>query len=440
MRAHRRADGHNPGGWVNWAGNVTFGAERLHRPSSVPELQRLVAGSTRIRALGTGHSFSRIADSPGDLVSLAGLPRLIDVDTARAEVTVGAGLAYGELAVALNAAGLALHNLASLPHISVAGACATGTHGSGEHNGNLATAVTAIQMVTAGGDLVTASRDSDPARFPGMVVGLGALGIVWRLTLAAEPAFQVRQWVYEDLPWAQVTGNFDEIMASGYSVSLFTDWRHARFSQVWLKRRADAAGSVTAEPRWLGGRLADGPRHPVPGMPPDHCTQQLGVPGPWHERLPHFRLEFTPSAGDELQSEYLLPRASAIDGLEALRPVAGRIAPVLRICEVRAIAADRAWLSPSYQRDTVGVHFTWVNDWAAVAPVLSLIEERLAPLDARPHWGKLFRAGPGAVSGLYPRLGDFRQLMRGFDAAGKFRNDLIDRYLSVTGNTQGGVA
>jgi alditol oxidase len=395
----------------------------------VPQLQRLVAGSRRIRALGTGHSFSRIADSPGDLVSLAGLPRLIDVDTARAEVSVGGGLAYGELAVALNAAGLALHNLASLPHISVAGACATGTHGSGEHNGNLATAVTAIQMVTAEGDLVTVSRESDPGRFPAMVVGLGALGILTRLTLAAGPAFQVRQYVYEDLPWARVTGHFDEIVASGYSVSLFTDWRRARFRQVWLKRRADAADSWVAEPRWMGGRLADGPRHPVPGMPPDHCTQQLGVPGPWHERLPHFRMEFTPSSGDELQSEYLLPRAAAIDGLDALRPIAGRMARVLRICEVRAIAADQAWLSPSYQRDTVGLHFTWVSDWAAVAPVLSLVEERLAPLGARPHWGKLFRTSPRAVRGLYPRLGDFRQLMQRFDPAGKFRNDLLDRYL-----------
>jgi alditol oxidase len=422
-----------PGVRTNWAGNVTFSAGCLYQPSSVPQLRQVVAGSKRIRALGTGHSFSRIADSPGDLVSLAGLPRLIDVDTARSEVTVGGGLAYGELAVVLNAAGLALHNLASLPHISVVGACATGTHGSGEHNGNLATAVTAVEMVTAEGDLVTASRESDPGRFPGMVVGLGALGIVSRLTLAAEPAFQVRQHVYEDLPWAQVTGNFDEIVASGYSVSLFTDWRRARFRQVWLKRRAGAADSWAAEPRWMGGRLADGPRHPVPGMPPEHCTQQLGVPGPWHERLPHFRLEFTPSSGDELQSEYLLPRASAIDGLDALRPIAGRMAPVLRICEVRTVAADRAWLSPSYLRDTVAFHFTWVKDWAAVAPVLSLIEERLAPLDARPHWGKLFRTSPRAMPGLYPRLGDFRQLMHCFDPAGKFRNDLIDRYLSVTG-------
>jgi alditol oxidase len=283
-------------------------------------------------------------------------------------------------------------------------------------------------MVTADGDLLTVSRDRDPSRFPGAVVSLGALGIVTRMTLDTVPAFDVRQYVYEDLPLEQVAEHYDEIAGSAYSVSLFTDWRSPRIRQAWLKHRADAVGSRAPEPRWMGGRLADGPRHPVPGMDPAHCTEQMGVPGPWHERLPHFRLEFTPSSGDELQSEYLLPREDAIEGLRALQPIAGRIAPVLRICEIRTIAADDAWLSPSYQRDTVAFHFTWVKDEAAVGPVLGEIEKCLAPVHARPHWGKLFRAGPEAVPGLYPRAGDFRQLMGCYDPAGKFRNELIDRY------------
>ena len=413
---------------TNWAGSVAFGASGFHRPSSVPELQHLVASGRQVRALGTRHSFNRLADTPGDLVSLAGLPRVIEVDTTNASVTVGAGLVYGELAAELNAAGRALRNLASLPHISVAGACATGTHGSGEHNGNLATAVSAATMVTADGDLVTVSRDGDPDRFPGVVVGLGALGIVTRMTLDTLPAFEVRQYVYDDLPLEQVTGHFDEISGSAYSVSLFTDWRGPRFRQAWLKRRTDVTDSWAPEPRWMGGRLADGPRNPVPGMDPAQCTEQLGVPGPWHERLPHFRPELAPGSGDELQSEYLLPRGSAVEGLQALRPIAGLIATVLRICEIRTIAADELWLSPSYQRDSVAFHFTWIKDWAAVKPVLGQIEERLAPMHARPHWGKLFRTGPEAMPGLYPRLDDFRQLMRCYDPAGKFRNGLLDRY------------
>jgi alditol oxidase len=414
---------------ANWAGNVTFSAERFHRPSSRPELQRLVSQARQVRALGSGHSFNRLADTPGDLVTVAGLPPVIEVDTAKSAVMVSASLTYGEVSAALNQAGRALRNLASLPHISVAGACATGTHGSGDRNGNLATSVSAVEMVTADGDVVTASRDADPGRFPGMVVALGALGIVTHLTLDTVPAFDVRQYVYENLPYEQVSEHFDEITSSAYSVSLFTDWRNPWFRQAWLKRRADAVDAWAPGPHWMGGRLADGPRNPVPGMPAANCTGQLGVPGRWHERLPHFRPDFTPSAGDELQSEYLLPRASATDALRALRPIAGQIAPVLQICEIRTIAADELWLSPSYQRDTVAFHFTWIKDWTAVGPVLAQLEERLVPLRARPHWGKLFTMSPEAVRGSYQRLDDFRQLMCGYDPAGKFRNDLLNRYV-----------
>jgi alditol oxidase len=410
---------------TNWAGNVTFAARGFHRPSSLPELRRLVAGSDRVRALGTGHSFNRIADTPGDLVSVAGLPPLIEVDSAHDTVAVSAGLRYGELAHTLNQAGRALPNLGSLPHISVAGSCATGTHGSGDANPGLAASVSALEMITADGDLVTLDRGD--ARFPGSVVALGALGLVTRLTLATVPAFEVRQYVYDGLPRDQVDTHIAEIFASAYSVSLFTDWRAPRF-QAWLKRRADAPGAALAGPRWLGGRLADGPRNPVPGGSARSCTEQLGEPGPWHERLPHFRLEFTPSAGAELQSEYLLPRAHAAAALAALDPIAPRLAPLLRICELRTVAADDLWLSPAYRRDSVALHFTWRQDWAAVSPVLAQVEERLAPLDPRPHWGKLFHTSPAAIRERYDRLDDFAGLMRHYDPAGKFRNTLLDRY------------
>ena len=417
------------GNRTNWAGNVTFGARRFREPSSLDELQQLVASGDRVRALGTGHSFNRLADTPGDQVSVAGLPRLIEIDAATASVTVSAGLRYAQVAAVLNRAGCALRNLASLPHISVAGACATATHGSGDGVGNLATAVSAVQMVTADGDVVTVSRDRDPDEFAGVVVALGALGIVTRLTLDTVPAFDVRQYVYDDLPFEQVTRHFDEIMASAYSVSLFIDWRDPLIRQAWLKRRADAVDGRAPRPRWMGGRLADGPRHPVPGMPPAYCTEQLGVPGPWHERLPHFRPDFTPSAGDELQSEFVLPREAAIDGLDALRSIAAALAPAVLITEIRTAARDQMWLSPSYQRDTVGFHFTWVNDWPAVEPVLGQVERQLAPLRARPHWGKLFLTDPQTVRELYPRLDDFRRLTGRYDPAGKFRNDLLDRYV-----------
>ncbi|MFI7427460.1 FAD-binding protein [Micromonospora sp. NPDC049836] len=400
----------------NWAGNVRYRAARRHRPTSVDELRRLVAGAERVRAVGTGHAFNRIGDTTGDLISVTGLPPAVALDRDRGTVTVTAGLRYGDVATRLHADGYALANLASLPHISVAGAVATATHGSGRANGNLATAVAALELVTADGGLLTVDR-ADP-RFAGMVVGLGALGVVTRVTLDVLPTFDIRQYVRLGLPRAAL----DDALDGAYSASVFTDWRSDRLDQVWLKQRADQPPPPAD---WLDTVAADVPVHPVPGMPAQNCTVQLGEAGPWHERLPHFRLGFTPSSGDELQSEWHVDRADAGAALAALEPAAARIAAVLQICELRTIAADRLWLSPNYERDSVAFHFTWIGDPVAVAPVLAEVEQLLAPFAPRPHWGKLFARDPAAS---YPRYDDFRALLREVDPAGTFRTDELDRY------------
>jgi alditol oxidase len=407
---------------TNWAGNITFQARRVYRPSSVDELRRLVARSDRLRALGTGHSFSPLADTTGDLVAVAGLPPTVEIDTGRAQVRVAAGVRYGDLVARMQKSGLALHNLASLPHISVGGACATATHGSGDRSGNLSTAVSAIELVTADGDLVTVDRTASD--FAGMVVALGSLGVVTALTLDLVPAFDLRQYVYENLPLARVATHLDEIFGNGYSVSLFTDWRDPLMNQVWIKRYAEVPDGS-----WLGATPADGPRHPVVGMAVENCTQQMGVPGPWNSRLPHFRQEFTPSTGEELQSEYLLDRKEAVAALHALHTIRRQIAPALQISEVRTIAADELWLSTAYRRDSVAIHFTWVKDASAVADAMAAVEAQLAPYRPRPHWGKLFGIGPEVLSGQYPRLTDFQRLLRKYDPTGKFGNELVDRYL-----------
>ncbi|HZR48748.1 MAG TPA: D-arabinono-1,4-lactone oxidase [Streptosporangiaceae bacterium] len=400
---------------TNWAGNVTFGAERVLRPDSVARLRQQVADNPKVRAVGAGHSFSPVADTTGALISLDDLPVTVRIDPERQTVTATAAIRYGTLAARLDAAGYALPNLASLPHISVIGACATGTHGSGDANRALATAVTAMDLVTADGELATINRDTHPD-FPGMVTALGALGIVTSVTLDLVPAYTVRQWVYEDLPHRRLETDFAEIFASAYSVSVFTDWRPSHAVRVWRKQTTDAAPPQ----RWLDGRLSSTQLNPVPGMDPANTTAQLGVPGPWHERLPHFTAEGTPSSGDELQSEYLVPREHATEALAALAPIADRIATALQISEIRTIAGDDLWLSPCYQRDSAAIHFTWRKDPANVLPVLEAIEERLAPFAARPHWGKVFVTSPAE---LYPRLPDFEQLRARFDPAGKFRND-----------------
>ncbi|TDD21713.1 FAD-binding protein [Nonomuraea diastatica] len=391
---------------TNWAGNTAFRAQNVHHPTSLDELQRLVAASAQVRALGSAHSFNEVADATGDLVVLDRMPGAVEIDSAAATARVPARMTYARLAPVLHKAGFALTNMASLPHISVAGSVATGTHGSGEGIPGLAAAVSSLDLVTADGSVLTISRGD--AGFPGAVVALGALGVVTSLTLDLVPAFELRQYVREGLA-LEALGDFDEIMASGYSVSLFTDWRDTR---VWLKR----ADELTS-PDWYATRPADGPRHPLPAMPADNCTTQLGVPGPWHDRLPHFRADHPPSgAGDELQSELLLPREHAVKALRELFTIGDRIRPVLHISEVRTVAADDLWLSPFHGRDSVGIHFTWVRDVAAVLPVLELVEETLAPFEPRPHWGKLFTVWP-------PCPERFRTLVGRLDPEGKFAND-----------------
>lgn len=402
----------------NWAGNVTFSAERLHTPTTLEQLQELVATSSRIRALGTGHSFNRIADTTGDLVSVRELAGDIRINGDAGTVSVPAGASYGEVAVALQQQGWALANLGSLPHISVAGACATGTHGSGVQNQCLAAAVRSVEFVRADGELVRVAAD-DPS-FGGSVLSLGALGIVARLELAIEPSYQLRQDVWLNAPLAVVIERFDEIMASGYSVSLFTDLRGPAIDKIWIKSRD--ADRVDGR-RW-GAEPARVPQHPVTGQDPNAVTEQFGVVGSWHERLPHFRLEFTPSTGAEQQSEYLLPAEHAGAALAAIHRLA--LPPVLQVAEVRTVAADQLWLSPCHGRATVGLHFTWLDDTPAVLAAVAVLEAALAPLHARPHWGKVFLAEP---TGHYPRLGDFRQLAAGHDPDRKFGNAFLEQHV-----------
>ncbi|MGW2209845.1 FAD-binding protein [Streptomyces sp. NPDC001781] len=408
---------------TNWARNITYTADEFHRPASPDALRALVAGSARVRVLGSGHSFNRIADpgTGGVLLSVAGLPPVIDVDTTARTVRVGGGVRYAELARTVHAHGLALANMASLPHISVAGSVATGTHGSGVGNGPLASAVREVELVTADGGTLRIARDD--ARFDGAVTSLGALGVVTALTLDLEPAYEVEQHVFAELPLDGL--EYETVAASAYSVSLFTDWRAPGFRQVWLKRRTDQApvDFPWAEP-------AAGAMHPVPGMPAVNCTEQGGVPGPWHERLPHFRAEFTPSSGSELQSEYLLPRADAMVALHALHAIRKALAGVVLTCEVRTVAADTQWLSPAYGRDSVALHFTWIEDAAAVLPVVRAVEAALGALDARPHWGKVFEMPSAVVRERFPRLAGFRALAAGLDPAGKFANAFVREILS----------
>jgi alditol oxidase len=410
---------------TNWSGNYTYSTDRLHQPQTVEEVQQVVKHCKKLRALGARHSFNGIADSTEDQISLAHLNQIV-LDRKSRTVTVGAGVTYSQLAPYLEGQGFALHNLASLPQISVAGAIATATHGSGNKNGNLATAVSGLELVTAAGEISALSRERDGDLFHGAVVNLGATGIVTKVTLDVEPAFQVAQVVYENLNMDQLQHHLDEIFAGGYSVSLFTDWQNHRISQVWVKRRVQAGSAPQFAPELLGATLATRKLHPLPGHSAESCTEQLGIPGPWYERLPHFRINFTPSSGAELQSEYLIPRERGYEAILAVEQLRDHVTPHLFISELRTVEADDLWMSTAYRRPAMAIHFTWKPEWPAVKNVLPMIEAKLEPFGARPHWGKLFTMSAPRIKPLYPEMSRYQQLLAHSDPDAKFRNRFLE--------------
>jgi xylitol oxidase len=410
----------------NWSGNLEYGTERMYSANSLEEVRAFVAKQGKLKVLGTRHCFNTIANSTDQFLSVRPMAKIATLDDKARAVTVEGGMSYGQLCPDLDSKGFALHNLASLPHISIAGACSTATHGSGDKNGNLATAVSALELVTASGDVVRLSRRDDGETFRGAVVGLGALGVITKVTLDVQPTFQVRQFVYENLPMSQWSENFEAIESSAYSVSLFTDWKQQRFNEVWLKNRVEEGKAVYAPEEFYGAKRATRNLHPIAELSAENCTEQMGVPGPWYERLPHFKMGFTPSAGKELQSEYFVPRPNAVEAVMAVEQLHEKISPHLLISEIRTIAADDLWMSPCYKQPCVTIHFTWKQDWPAVQKLLPVIERNLAPFGARPHWGKLFTIPPAQLHPNYEKLPKFVALCKKFDPQGKFRNEFLN--------------
>ncbi|MDE2834948.1 MAG: FAD-binding protein [Bacteroidota bacterium] len=407
---------------TNWAGNLTYSTDQLLLPTSMDELQHMVRSHDHVRPLGSRHCFNPIADSREAQLSLAAMPQTVTFGTDT--ITVPGAMRYGDTVPHLDERGLALHNLASLPHISVAGALATATHGSGVSNGNLATAAVAMEVVMASGDRVTITPQ-DAALFRAAAVGLGCFGVVSSVTLRVEPTYDMMQHVYLNLPLPSIDEHFAAIMGLGYSVSIFTDWRTPESTQVWVKRRI--AGDLADLPtEMFGAVLADRNVHPVLALSADACTDQMGVPGAWHARLPHFKMDFTPSSGEELQSEYFVDRQHAPDVIGVLRDMADQLNPLLMISEVRTIAADDLLMSTAGERDSVAFHFTWHQDWKALQALLPALEAKLAPFAARPHWGKNFLMSHDVLQSLYPAHAQFQELVLTHDPEGKFRNNFVN--------------
>ena len=411
----------------NWSGHVTFAATRSHRPTALGQVQQIVRRATKIRVIGSRHCFNDIADTTGDLLWLGDLGNTVRIDRERATATVDAGMTYEALCPILDQTGFALPNLASLKHITIIGACMTATHGSGDTIGNLATAVSGLAMVSADGDLVEMSRERDGDTFLGAVVALGALGVVTKVTLDLQPAFLVQQDNYEKLPFGELCAHFDEIFSAGYSVSLFTTWRHDWIDTVWVKQRVGSLSPMAAPGNLFGAALASA--RPSGEPPADRVLTPFARPGRWHERLPHYFFKDARAVGNELQSEYFVPRRHAVAALQAVAGLRAGLAPILGLSEIRTVRADQLWLSSAYGQDVVGLHFNWLKNWEGVRAFLPALEAALAPFGARPHLGKLFAMSPTQLENVYPRWADFRKLRQKFDPRGKFANRFVEKYV-----------
>lgn len=408
----------------NWAGNLTYSTDNVQYPKTVAEVQQVVKQHAKLKALGTRHCFNTIADSKDDLLSTKELNKVISLDAKAHTVTVEAGIKYGELAPYLDQHGFALHNLASLPHISVGGSITTATHGSGVKNGNLASAVTGLEVVVADGSIVHFSKADDAEKLNAVVVGLGAIGVITKVTLKIEPTYQVRQRVFLKLAMATLKANFEKIVSAGYSVSLFTDWQSDSINEVWIKSRVDTDKDHN-QPEFYGAKAATKNLHPIYEHSAEACTEQMGVPGPWYERLPHFKMGFTPSSGKELQSEFFVPLQHAVEAITAVSRLGKQVGPHLFITEIRTIAADDLWMSMAHKQTSVSIHFTWKPETEAVLKLLPLVEKELAPFNARPHWGKVFTLEPKVLQSRYEKIADFKKLVSEYDPKGKFRNDFL---------------
>ncbi|MDB5206402.1 MAG: FAD-binding protein [Flavisolibacter sp.] len=411
----------------NWAGNLEYSTGNVHYPKTVEEVQAVVKKCDQLRALGSRHSFNKIADSDKNQLSLKEMNKVVTLDRKANTITVESGARYGEFAEYLHKNGYALPNLASLPHISVAGACATATHGSGVKNGNLSTAVSAIEFVNASGDVVTISKQKDEAEFFGAVVGLGALGVVTKITLDLLPAFDMKQVVYRNLPMQELKNHFDDIQSKGYSVSLFTNWQNKNINEVWIKSRIEKGAITPEDPELYGAKPATQNMHPVEDQSSENVTDQMGKPGPWYERMPHFKMGFTPSTGKELQSEYFVPIEHAFDAMMAIEKLHDKIGAHLFISEIRTINADNFWMSPCYKKTCVSLHTTWKQEVDTVMGLLPLMEAQLAPFKPIPHWAKMSTMSPTVRQSRFEKLNDFKELVARHDPNGKFRNEFLTK-------------
>lgn len=421
--------------WSNWAGNVTATPARIVEPRSVEDVVEAVkegAGrGERVRVVGAGHSFTPLVATDGTLLRLTHLSGVLEVDRERRRVRVAAGTPLHVLNPLLDALGLALPNLGDIDRQGVAGAVATGTHGTGVRHQGIAAAVTGLTLVLADGSVVAVDDDHDPELFRAATVGLGAFGVVVEVELQCVPAFRLRA--------LETPGRLGEVL-DGYE-TMVAEHDHVdvhwfpHTDRVLLKRnsRVDDDDPGRPQPRWrerLDDDLLSNKLYEVlnraaaarPSIVPRLNQVSARVLGAKEYTDTSWRVFCTARDVRFRESEYAVPRASLpavlgelrawIDGHDVALPI-----PV----EVRSTGADDVWLSTAYERENayVAVHqYHRMDDGGVFAAFEAIVREH----DGRPHWGKLHTLGADDLGRLYPRFGDVQRVRDRVDPERLFAN------------------
>jgi FAD-linked oxidoreductase len=454
-----------PGQWRNWAGTATATPARWAQPRSEAEIcaavKEAAAAGLPVRALGSGHSFTAAAATSGLALDLSLWTGVTAADTRTGLVTVRSGTTLRALNAALAEFGLALANLGDIDAQTIAGALATGTHGTGARLGGLATQIEALDLVLADGSLVSCSASARPDLFAATRVGLGALGVVTAVTLRCVPSFTLAA-DERPMPVEQVIEEFGALAAANDHFEFYW-FPYGRQALVKRNNRVPSGGPAAVPAGRAAGRAAVPAGRAAAPMPGWRrfwefevmenaafgtlCRLGRAAPRlvPALNRLSSaalsarsytdasYRVFVTPRRVHFVESEYAVPRESLPGVLAELRRAVPRLAdPVMFPVEVRVAAADDIWLSTAYGRDSA---YIAVHQYAGLPyrAYFDLFESVVAPVAGRPHWGKLHSLDAGRLGPLYPRFEDFRRVRAEVDPEARFGNAYLARVLGPAG-------
>ncbi|MEU9029073.1 D-arabinono-1,4-lactone oxidase [Streptomyces sp. NPDC048383] len=438
----RTAGKSGPGEWRNWAGNVRSKPTRVVTPTSVGELQEAVRRAAeqglRVKAVGTGHSFTAAAATDGVLLRPQSLAGIQEVDRAAGTVTVAAGTVLKDLNLALAAQGLSLTNMGDIMEQTVSGATSTGTHGTGRDSASIAAQIRALDLVTADGRLLHCSEKENPDVFAAARLGIGALGVITSLTLAVEPLFFLTARE-EPMGFDRVTAEFDEHVAENEHFEFYWFPHTGNCNTKRNNRSQGPAAPPGPVSAWIEDELlsngvfqaVNSLGRAVPAAIPGIAkVASRALSARTYTDIP-YKVFTSPRRVRFVEMEYALPRERAVEALRELKSVVDRSG--LRISfpvEVRTAPADDITLSTASGRESayIAVHMYRGTPYQAY---FTAAERIFTEYGGRPHWGKVHTRDAEYLAGVYPRFGEFTALRDRLDPDRLFGNDYLRRVLGA---------